>query len=182
MPSAKSSLADLLKGLGVTDRTVLRTAPALAAELWQELLRGYTVDPIALLERKRSPRRSADVVLIRDIAFHSVCSHHLVPFFGRVHVAYVPNRMQVGLGTIARVVDALAHRLQLQEDLGQQIAEVIRKGLVSKDVCVMIEADHLCLQIRGARKTTARTTTIAGIGRYATAGAARREFLSLIKS
>lgn len=181
-PSPASAIAQLLGALGIRDKSILAESPVRTAKLWQELLRGYNTDPVALVQKDLQPVTGSSMVIVSDIVFHSVCAHHLLPFFGHVHVGYIPGKHMIGLGKIARVVDALAHRLQMQEALTQEIADALQRGLGAKGVCVVIEADHLCLQIRGAKKTHARTTTIAGTKKLARSGSARREFLAVLSA
>ncbi|HET6279205.1 MAG TPA: GTP cyclohydrolase I [Candidatus Polarisedimenticolia bacterium] len=157
----------------------LRRTPARVADAWsRDILSGYGLDPLRILATG-SPTRERDMVVVHGIRFVSVCVHHLLPFYGSADVAYLPQRRLVGLSKIARVVDALAHRLQLQERLTRQITESIAAALQPRGVACRMEAEHLCMTIRGTRKRSARVVTTAWRGRFARSAALRSEFLRL---
>ena len=155
----------------------LRRTPARVADAWsREILSGYGLDPVRILSAG-SPTRERGMVVVHGILFASVCVHHLLPFYGTADVAYLPNRRLVGLSKIARAVDALAHRLQLQERLTRQITETIGDALDPLGVACRMEAEHLCMTIRGTRKRSARVVTTAWRGRFEESAALRLEFL-----
>lgn len=157
----------------------LRRTPARVADAWsREILSGYAIDPLAILSTGSSAREKG-MVVVHGIRFVSICVHHLLPFYGSAAVAYLPERRLVGLSKIARVVDALAHRLQLQERLTRQITETIAEALDPVGVACRMEAEHLCMTIRGTRKRSARVVTTAWHGRFEKSASLRAEFLRL---
>jgi len=169
-----------LRGIGETDlkRETAKT-PARFAEAWaREILAGYRADPGRILA---STFRSSEegMVVVRDIPFVSVCAHHLLPFLGTAHVAYIPSGRLVGLSKVARLVDALSRRLQLQERLGRQVVESLDRSLRPAGVACRMEAEHLCMTIRGARKRSARVVTAAYAGAFRKSPSLRAEFLRL---
>jgi len=169
-----------LEAIGEKDlrRDQART-PERVAEAWAgEILSGYAVDPRRLLG-SGFPAGDRDLVVVRDIPFVSVCVHHLLPFSGTAHVGYLPGARLAGLSKIARVVDALSRRLQLQERLTRQVATVVMEGLAPLGVACRMEAEHLCMTIRGARKRGARVVTTAYEGAFRDRPALRSEFLRL---
>ncbi|HSN92649.1 MAG TPA: GTP cyclohydrolase I [Anaeromyxobacteraceae bacterium] len=158
----------------------LRGTPGRVAEAWLgDLLDGYRQDPSRILgEATASPSR--DLVAVTGIDFHSVCPHHLLPSRGVAHVAYLPGGRVVGFGQIVRLVDALAHRLVLEEDLAAQVAESLVRHAGARGAACLLEAEQLCVTVRGARRPRARTHAEAFAGTMARDGAARRRFLSLL--
>jgi len=149
------------------------------ARAWTtEIVSGYRADPDRILGRTL-PANGDDMVVVRDIPFSSVCVHHLLPFQGTAHVAYVPGGRLVGLSKIARVVDALARRLQLQERLTRQIVDALTRALRPRGAACAMEAEHLCMTVRGARKRGARVVTFAGSGVFRSRSGLRAEFLRL---
>lgn len=170
----------LLEALGEDpDRQGLRRTPHRVAEAWKEMVRGYDEDPRAHL-RTVFEVESDQLVLVRDIEFHSLCEHHLLPFVGKVHVAYLPAAGKVtGLSKLGRCVEGYARRLQVQERLTEQIADAIDAELTPSGVAVIMQAEHMCMTTRGVRKPGSTTVTSAFRGDLATASA-RSEVLSLI--
>jgi GTP cyclohydrolase IA len=170
----------LLEGIGEKElRADQRSTPRRFADAWStEFVSGYGTDPSRILART-IPARDHDLVVLRDIPFTSVCVHHLLPFFGTAHVAYLPDGRLVGLSKIARVVDALARRLQLQERLTRQVAETLTRALRPIGAACRIEAEHLCMTIRGARARGSRVVTTAYTGSFKKRSALRAEFLRL---
>ena len=153
--------------------------PERVAEAWaDEILSGYAVDPRRVLGRG-FPARDRDLVVVRDIPFTSICVHHLLPFAGTAHVGYLPGARIAGLSKIARVVDALSRRLQLQERLTRQVTTTVMEGLAPLGVACRMEAEHLCMTVRGARKKGARVVTTAYEGAFKARPALRAEFLRL---
>jgi GTP cyclohydrolase IA len=157
----------LLTSLGQdVERPGLVRTPERVARMYHELLSGYDMDPGLLINGALFPSDYNGIVLVRDIEFHSLCEHHLLPFFGRVHVAYVPDGQVVGLSKIPRIVDMFARRLQLQEQMTQQIAECIDDLVKPKGVAVAVEGVHQCMMIRGVQKTGARMVTRTLLGAF----------------
>lgn len=158
------------------EKTPLRVAKAL-----QFLLQGYHTDPVEILRSAMFTEDYRQMVIVKDIEIYSMCEHHLLPFFGKAHVAYIPNGTVTGLSKIARVVDVFARRLQLQERLTLQIKECIQDTLKPLGVAVVIEAQHLCMQMRGIQKQHSITTTSDFTGAFQKT-ATRDEFIRLISS
>ncbi|MBQ1633196.1 MAG: GTP cyclohydrolase I FolE [Bacteroidaceae bacterium] len=156
-------------------RTPLRVARAL-----QDMTRGYNQDPVAILNSAKFSEEYSQMVIVKDINFYSLCEHHMLPFYGKVHVAYIPNGEVTGLSKIARVVDCFSHRLQIQERLTKQIRECIHDALHPLGVMVVIEAQHMCMQMRGVEKQGSVTTTSDFCGAFNQAKT-REEFLQLIR-
>jgi GTP cyclohydrolase I len=170
-----------LQGLGERfDGDDLERTPARVARAWaDDLVSGYERDPVELLTWTKVPPGSG-VVLVRDVSFASVCVHHLLPFSGRAHVAYLPGQRLAGLSKIGRVVDAHARRLQIQERLTAAIVETLARGLEPRGVLAVLEADHTCMTLRGGRKESSRMVTMSATGLYEEDDAARREVLALL--
>jgi GTP cyclohydrolase I len=158
------------------DKTPERVAKAL-----QFLLQGYQMDPVEILKSAMFKENYRQMVIVKDIEIYSMCEHHLLPFFGKAHVAYIPNGTITGLSKIARVVDVFARRLQVQERLTLQIKECIQDTLKPLGVAVVIEAQHLCMQMRGIQKQHSITTTSDFTGAFQKV-ATREEFIKLISS
>ena len=179
--SIRRAVRDILKAVGENpDREGLRDTPARVARMYAELCEGLRKDPRADL-KARFRERYDEVVLVRDIAFHSICEHHLLPFVGKVHVGYMPNGQVLGLSKLARIVDTFAHRPQVQERLTNQIAELLDKELKPKGVAVVVEATHACMTIRGVKKPGTSVTTSAMLGHFRTSPASRAEVMALIR-
>ena len=157
---------------------LLKTPERIAKSL-QYLTRGYSQDPDAILNSAKFHEPVSEMILVKDIELYSMCEHHMLPFFGKAHIAYVPNGYITGLSKIARVVDAYSRRLQVQERLTHQIMECIRKALNPLGVAVVIEASHLCMMMRGVTKQNSVTTTSAFCGEFER-HETRSEFLRLI--
>lgn len=166
-------------GENVEREGLLRT-PERVARMYEELLSGYRADPIAILNEALFEVDYDETVLIRDIEFFSLCEHHMLPFMGRVHVAYIPDGKVIGLSKIPRIVDMFSHRLQVQERMTVQIGDFINLVLQPKGVAVVVEAIHLCSMMRGVKKHDARMTTSAMLGAFRTDAAQRMEFLENI--
>ena len=172
--------ADILQLLGEDpSREGLLKTPIRVARAWMELTRGYDEDPIAILRSALFKEPYHNMVVVRDIEFYSLCEHHLLPFFGKVHIAYIPNGEITGLSKLARIVNTFSHRLQVQERMTQQIAHCIQEALNPLGVMVIVEARHLCMQMRGVAKEEAYTTTMHHIGAFERAEV-RQEFLGQI--
>ncbi len=161
------SVRELLIALGEDlERPGLQRTPDRVARMYHELLAGYNMDARTLINGALFPTEYAGIVLVRDIEFHSLCEHHLLPFFGRVHVAYLPDRQVVGLSKIPRIVDMYSRRLQLQEQLTQQIAQCLMDVVQPKGIAVAIEGVHACMLIRGVQKAGARMVTRTLLGAF----------------
>lgn len=163
-----------------TQREGLLKTPQRMAKAMQFFMQGYEQDPEEILRSAMFTENYRQMVIVKDIDFYSLCEHHLLPFFGKVHIAYIPNKNITGLSKIARVVEVFARRLQVQERLTTQIKECIQNTLNPMGVIVVIEAQHLCMQMRGIQKQHSITTTsdFTGVFQQATT---REEFLNLIK-
>jgi GTP cyclohydrolase IA len=171
----------MLTGFGEDpDREGLQRTPERVARMYDELLAGYRIDPVALVNDALFEVTYDEMVIVRDIDFYSMCEHHMLPFIGRAHVAYIPRGRVVGLSKIPRIVDMFARRLQVQERMTRQIADFINELLHPMGVAVVMEALHLCSMIRGVRKHDARMTTSAMLGGFRTNLATRMEFLDNI--
>ena len=165
---AEEAVATLLRWVGEDPaREGLVDTPARVAKTWEEMFSGYEQDPVAMLGRTfEEVGGYEDMVLMRGITFHSHCEHHAVPIHGVAHIAYIPDGKVVGLSKLARVVDIFAHRLQTQENLTAQIADAIHDALEPRGVAVMVEADHMCMVMRGIRKEGSRTMTATYRGSF----------------
>lgn len=161
-------------------REGLEKTPMRVAKAMQFLTKGYGQDPKAILEKALFHEEYSHMVIVKDINFYSMCEHHMLPFYGKVHVAYIPNGTITGLSKIARVVEVFARRLQVQERMTHQIMEVIQETLHPMGVMVVIEAEHMCMQMRGVEKQNSVTTTSAFSGVFK-AQETRQEFMNLIK-
>jgi GTP cyclohydrolase I len=162
------------------NREGLRRTPHRIASMYDELLSGYKTDPDELVNGALFHVKYDEMVLVRDIEFYSLCEHHMLPFMGRVHVAYIPNGKVIGLSKIPRIVDMFARRLQVQERMTRQIADYIRDLLKPQGVAVVVEGLHLCMMMRGVKKHNARMTTSAMHGAFRANLATRQEFLDNI--
>jgi GTP cyclohydrolase I len=173
---------EILKGLGEdTERDGLLKTPERAAKAMQFLTQGYEQDPAAILNGAKFKEDYNEMVIVKDIEVYSLCEHHILPFFGKAHVAYIPNGYIVGLSKIPRVVDVFARRLQVQERLTIEIRDVIQNTLQPLGVAVVIEACHMCMMMRGVQKQNSITTTSSFTGEFGKAET-RGEFLRLIES
>ena len=161
-------------------REGLINTPKRVAKAYGELLEGYRIDPVKLLNNATFTVDYDDMVIVRDIEFYSLCEHHMLPFLGRAHVAYLPHGKVIGLSKIPRIVDMFARRLQVQERMTRQIADYINEILHPRGVAVVMEAMHLCSMIRGVRKHDSRMTTSSMLGAFRTRGTTRMEFLDNI--
>jgi len=162
------------------EREGLKRTPTRVSNMYQELLAGYIIDPDSIVNGALFHVKYDEMVLVRDIEFYSLCEHHMLPFIGRAHVAYIPNGTVVGLSKIPRIVDMFARRLQVQERMTRQIADFIRDLLNPQGVAVVVEGLHLCMMMRGVKKHNARMTTSAMHGAFRANLATRQEFLDNI--
>lgn len=164
-----------------TEREGLLKTPYRVAKAMQTLTRGYAEDPGEILNSAKFKEDYRHMVIVKDIDFFSLCEHHMLPFYGKVHVAYIPDGYITGLSKIARVVDSFSHRLQVQERMTLQIKECIQNALHPLGVMVVVEARHMCMQMRGVEKQNSVTTTSDFTGAFKQAKT-REEFLDLIHS
>jgi GTP cyclohydrolase IA len=178
-----SHYTDILKQIGEDPkREGLARTPERVAKALQYLTHGYDLDPDAILKGAIFKEKYSQMVIVKDIEVYSLCEHHMLPFFGKAHVAYIPNGRIVGLSKIPRVVDAFARRLQVQERLTDQIRDCIHHALKPMGVAVVIEADHLCMRMRGIQKQNSVTTTSAFTGIFLDDHRSREEFVKLISA
>ncbi len=179
----KSHYKAILRLLGEDpEREGLLKTPERVAKAWSYITKGYNEDPIEILQSAIFREEYKQMVLVKDIEVYSVCEHHLLPFVGKAHVAYIPNGYITGLSKIARVVDCFSRRLQVQERLTVQIRDSIQKALNPTGVAVVIEASHMCMQMRGIEKQGSATTTSAFTGIFLSDPRTREEFMSLIST
>jgi len=176
-----ASVSEILKAIGEDpEREGLLLTPKRVAESLQFLTQGYKMDPRAVLEKALFREDYSEIILVKDIEIFSLCEHHMLPFIGKAHVAYIPNGRIVGLSKIPRVVDIYARRLQVQERLTLQIRDAIQEVLEPQGVGVIIEARHLCMIMRGVQKQHSVTTTSAMSGQFFDP-CTRQEFMRLVK-
>lgn len=181
LETAKKAVYSLLQAVGEDpEREGLRNTPDRVARMYSELLSGYVAEPTKLINSALFNISYDEMVLVRDIEFYSLCEHHMLPFLGRVHVAYIPAGKVIGLSKIPRMVDMYARRLQVQERMTRQIADFLQKYLEPQGVGVVVEAVHLCSMMRGVKKHDARMTTSAMHGAFRANLATRQEFLDNI--
>lgn len=163
------------------NREGLQKTPERVAKALQYLTHGYDLDPKAILEGALFNEEYNEMVIVKDIEVYSMCEHHMLPFFGKAHVAYIPNGKIVGLSKIPRIVDAFARRLQVQERLTNEIRDCIQDVLKPKGVAVVIEASHMCMQMRGVQKQNSTTTSSSFTGAFEK-DSTRKEFISLLSA
>ena len=172
---------EMLQRLGEdVEREGLKETPRRVAEAMRWMTRGYRMDPMELLRKAIFTEKHESMVLVRDIDLYSMCEHHMLPFFGKAHVAYIPNGRIVGLSKVARLVELYARRLQVQERLTDQVADAMQAILEPAGVGVVIEAYHLCMMMRGVEKQHSRTITSAVRGVFREDHRTRDEFLRLV--
>lgn len=171
----------ILKALGENpNREGLTKTPERVAKAMQFLTQGYEINPVSLIEQAIFNEVYEEMVIVKDIEVYSMCEHHLLPFFGKAHVAYIPEGKIVGLSKIPRVVDAYSRRLQVQERLTIEIRDCIQRTLHPKGVAVVLECAHMCMQMRGVQKQNALTTTSAFTGIFLNNEPTRKEFINLV--
>lgn len=177
----KESYKTILTTIGEdTEREGLIKTPERAAKAMAFLTHGYGINPEEILNSAKFKEDYKQMIIVKDIEFYSLCEHHMMPFIGKVHIAYIPNGYITGLSKLARVVEAFSRRLQVQERLTIQIHDCIKKVLKPIGVAVVIEATHTCMQMRGVRSQNSSTTTAEYSGGFMTSLKTREEFLSLI--
>ncbi len=179
--ATRKIIFDLLKAVGEDpEREGLKNTPDRVARMYTELLGGYRTDPAKIINGALFNINYDEMVLVRDIEFYSLCEHHMLPFLGRAHVAYLPAGKVIGLSKIPRIVDMYARRLQVQERMTRQIADLLQQTLEPQGVAVVVEGMHLCSMMRGVKKHDARMTTSAMHGAFRANLATRQEFLANI--
>ena len=188
MPKARDNkslervITELLSHMGEDpSREGLLKTPERVAKMYEFLTKGYREDANAVLSKAVFTERYSEMVIVRDIDFFSLCEHHLVPFYGKCHIAYIPNGKIIGLSKLPRVVEVFARRLQVQERLTQQIADTIFSRLKPQGVGVVMEARHLCMMMRGVEQHDSVATTSAMLGTFRDDVKTRTEFLTLIQ-
>ena len=174
---------EMLKGLGEDpDREGLLKTPARVEKAMRDITSGYTQDPVKILNEAMFTVDTDEMVIVKDIEVYSLCEHHMLPFFGKAHVAYLPAGRVVGLSKIPRLVDMYARRLQVQERLTNQIASTIQEVVKPRGVGVVVEARHFCMMMRGVQKQNSVAVSSAMLGEFRENRATRDEFLALVRS
>ena len=182
-PELERLIREVLKEIGENpDREGLERTPERVAKAYRYLTSGYRQDASAVLNGALFTEEYDEMVVVKDIDFYSVCEHHVLPFFGKCHVAYMPSRKIVGLSKIARLVEMYSRRLQVQERLTTQIAQTINEVLQPRGVAVVMEALHMCMLMRGVEKQNSKAVTSAMLGAFRENAETRAEFMELIKS
>ncbi|WP_044480185.1 GTP cyclohydrolase I FolE [Paenibacillus antibioticophila] len=172
---------EILKLIGEdVEREGLLETPARVTRMYEEIFGGYEVDPREVLGVTFEENHE-ELVIVKDIVYYSQCEHHMAPFFGKAHIGYIPSGQIAGLSKLARLVEAVTRRLQVQERITSQIADIMEEVLKPKGVMVVVEGEHLCMCSRGVKKPGSKTVTSAVRGTFRTDAASRAEFLSLIK-
>lgn len=175
--------AKVLKEIGEDpNREGLLKTPERVAKAMQFLTNGYQLNPDEIIESAIFHEDYSEMVIVKDIEVYSMCEHHMLPFFGKAHVAYIPDGKIVGLSKIPRIVDAFSRRLQVQERLTLEIRDSIQRTLAPKGVAVVIECAHMCMQMRGVQKQNSVTTTSAFTGLFMNNDATRKEFINLVQA
>jgi GTP cyclohydrolase I len=164
------------------EREGLLKTPERVAKSLQFLTSGYAKDPAEILKSALFNESYSEMVIVKDIEVYSMCEHHMLPFFGKAHIAYIPNGTIVGLSKLPRVVDAFSRRLQVQERLTIEIRDCIQETMNPKGVAVVIECQHMCMQMRGVQKQNSVTTSSAFTGLFLTNDATRKEFINLVQA
>lgn len=180
----KAAVELLLEGIGEnTDREGLKETPDRVARMYEEICGGMDKDEevAEILSKQFTATASAEMVLEKDITFYSTCEHHLLPFFGRVHIAYIPNGKVVGLSKLARCVEVYARRLQIQEQMTAQIADAVMNHLNAKGVMAVVEAEHMCMTMRGVKKPGSKTVTYVCRGIFSQNEALQDRVFNLIR-
>jgi GTP cyclohydrolase I len=178
-----SVYVDIISDLGENpNREGLLKTPERVAKSLQYLTHGYEIDPEEILKSALFEEEYSEMVIVKNIEVYSMCEHHMLPFFGKAHIAYIPDGRIVGLSKLPRVVDAFSRRLQVQERLTIEIRDCIQKTLQPKGVAVVIECSHMCMQMRGVQKQNSVTTTSAFTGLFLNNDATRKEFINLVQA
>ena len=180
---AEEAVREILRQIGEDpERQGLERTPARVVEAFRHLTRGYSQDPKQIVNGALFTEEGySEMILCRDVDFYSLCEHHLLPFMGKAHVAYLPNRRIIGLSKIPRLVEIFARRLQVQERMTTQIAQTIMEEADPQGVAVVLEAEHLCMRMRGVEKQNSWVTTSAMLGVFRTHFETRQEFMNLLR-
>ena len=178
----EQAYADIIGEIDDLERTGLKDTPGRAADAMRFLTRGYNQNLEEIINNARFPTERSEMVVVQDIELYSLCEHHLLPFVGKCHVAYIPNKFVIGLSKIARIVDMYARRLQNQENLTMDIARAMNAATDVEDVAVIIESKHLCMMMRGVEKQNSVMKTSAMLGIFRSNPSTRAELFSLLKS
>lgn len=184
--SRKAAVEDAVRRILVSvgedpEREGLLRTPDRIARMYDEILAGYHVDPVALVNDALFDVKYDEMIVVKDIEFFSMCEHHMLPFYGKAHVAYIPSNKVIGLSKIPRIVEMFARRLQVQERMTQEIAELIDEVLEPQGVGVIVEGAHMCSMMRGVRKENARMVTAAMLGSFKKSEKTRNEFLEHVR-
>lgn len=175
----EGAVREILSAIGEDpERQGLLKTPDRVSRMFEELTAGYTTDPVKLINGAMFDVDYSEMVLVKDIEFHSLCEHHMLPFYGRAHVAYIPNGKVIGLSKIPRIVDMFARRLQVQERMTSEIADFLQETLDAEGVAVVVEGAHMCSIMRGVKKAQASMTTRKMLGTFKDDRDLRNEFLS----
>ena len=178
----EEAVRDILTHVGEDpERQGLERTPNRIARMYDELLAGYHVDPAALINDALFDVEYDEMIVVKDIEFFSMCEHHMLPFYGRAHVAYIPSEKVIGLSKIPRIVEMFARRLQVQERMTQEIAELLMEVLEPQGVGVVVEGAHMCSMMRGVKKEQARMVTSAMLGIFKTNSKTRNEFMEHLR-
>ena len=181
--SLSANYKQILEQLGEdTTREGLEKTPERVAKAMQFLTQGYDQDPDAILRKALFKEEYSEMVIVKDIEVYSMCEHHMLPFFGKAHIAYIPNGTIVGLSKLPRIVDTFSRRLQVQERLTIEIRDAIQRVMNPKGVAVVLECAHMCMQMRGVQKQNSTTTSSAFTGLFMTNDSTRKEFIDLIQA
>lgn len=196
MPAISKARAEFIRGRGKNAKDLITTmlavigedekrdglleTPSRVVKSWSEIYAGYYKDPKEIF--KTFDETSDEMVIVKDIEFYSMCEHHMLPFYGKAHIGYLPGKRVLGLSKFARLVDIFARRLQVQERLTQQVADALMKGLRPRGVGVILEAKHLCMMMRGVQKQNSSCTSSSMLGSFRKDQKVRAEFLSMVKS
>jgi GTP cyclohydrolase IA len=182
MDTIETHIKDILSALDENpEREGLQKTPARVAQSLRFLTKGYKEDPFEIAGDAIFKEEQRDMIIIKDVQFFSLCEHHMLPFFGRCHVGYIPNGRIIGLSKIARLIDIFARRLQVQERMTRQIADVVQEILSPRGVAVVTEAEHLCMQMRGVERQNSTTISSSMLGLFRENIPTRAEFMSLIR-
>jgi GTP cyclohydrolase IA len=180
--AVENAVRDILFHLGEDpEREGLQRTPHRVAKMYGEVLEGYTTDPVALVNGALFDVEYDEMIVVKDIEFFSMCEHHMLPFFGRAHVAYIPTEKIIGLSKIPRIVDMFARRLQVQERMTRQIADMIQEVLNPQGVAVVVEGSHMCSMMRGVEKEHPKMVTRAMLGSFKSDLAVRNEFMEHLR-
>ncbi|MBM3451256.1 MAG: GTP cyclohydrolase I FolE [Armatimonadetes bacterium] len=182
-PAIEDAVGRIIAAVGEdADREGLRETPRRIADMYAEVFSGLQIDPLALIAVGFDDEDHKEMVVLKDISFYSMCEHHFLPFHGVAHVGYIPNGRIVGISKLARVVEAFARRPQVQERLTSQIADLLSTGLGARGAAVVVEAEHLCMTMRGVKKPGSKLVTSALRGIFREDPRTRAEFFSLIRT